>query len=210
MFFIQQIFLKNNPWYKLHINEKSSVKNFCLNMKKENLKNNYKKIEPVHISKILMPLFIYSQDHSLKLNEQKLNNPLLATIIVDGNELGIKREDILDEKFLFSPKTTERTEIELEIDQIEDDEYKYSAWKNTQIGLTVGGSAFGMWFAYKGLTAWEKWMKEQEQKDIEEEIKMTGTYIDPGAGNVETSIDPVTGKKINIKDKDKKNDIENN
>ena len=73
MFFIQQIFLKNNPWYKLHINEKSSVKNFCLNMKKENLKNNYKKIEPVHISKILMPLFIYSQDHSLKLNEQKLN-----------------------------------------------------------------------------------------------------------------------------------------
>ena len=93
MFFIQQIFLENNPWHKLQITEMPSVKKFCLNMKKKNLKNNYKKIEPVRISKILMPLFIYSQDYSLKLNEQKLNNPLLATIIVDGNELGIKRED---------------------------------------------------------------------------------------------------------------------
>ena len=44
-----------------------------------------------------------------------------------------------------------------------------------------------------------KWMKEQEQKDIEEEIEMTGTYINPGAGNVESSIDPITGKKIEIK-----------
>lgn len=42
-------------------------------------------------------------------------------------------------------------------------------------------------------------MKDQEQKDIEEEIEMTGTYINPGAGNVESSIDPITGKKIEIK-----------
>merc|ERR1712167_393773 len=65
--------------------------------------------------------------------------------------------------------------------------------------LTVGGSALSIWFVYKGLNVWEKWMKDQEQKDIEEEIEMTGTYINPGAGNVETSIDPITGKKIEIK-----------
>ena len=46
-------------------------------------------------------------------------------------------------------------------------------------------------------------MKEQEQKDIEEEIEMTGTYINPGAGNVDASIDPVTGKKIVIKEEKK-------
>mmetsp|Transcript_6576 Transcript_6576/g.12771 ORF Transcript_6576/g.12771 Transcript_6576/m.12771 type:complete len:80 (+) Transcript_6576:485-724(+) len=62
-----------------------------------------------------------------------------------------------------------------------------------------------MWFAYKGLHVWEKWMNEQEQKDIEEEIEMTGTYIDPGAGNVDASIDPVTGKKIVIKEKKDQN-----
>jgi hypothetical protein len=121
------------------------------------------------------------------------------SIIIDTSKLNIKQEDIINESFLFSPKTTEPSEIEAEIQEIEDDEYRYRTWKNTQIGLALGGSAIGMWFAYKGLNVWEKWMKEQEQKDIEEEIQMTGTYINPGAGNVEISIDPITGKKIQIK-----------
>ena len=131
----------------------------------------------------------------------------MASVVVDGNLLGVKREDIFNDKFLFSNQTTQNTEIESEIEEIEDDEFRYSAWKNSQVGLTVGGSALSMWFAYKGLNVWEKWMKDQEQKDIEEEIEMTGTYINPGANNVESSIDPITGKKIDIKtneNKDKK------
>lgn len=28
---------------------------------------------------------------------------------------------------------------------------------------------------------WENWIKEQERKDMEEEIKLTGTFIDPRA-----------------------------
>jgi hypothetical protein len=127
------------------------------------------------------------------------NNQPLSSIVIDGNNLNLKREDIFNESFLFSPLTTKSSEVEMEIEEIEDDEYRYSAWKNTQIGLAVGGSALGMWFAYNGLNAWERWMKEQEKKDIEEEIEMTGTYINPGAGNVEASIDPITGKKIQIK-----------
>jgi hypothetical protein len=121
------------------------------------------------------------------------------SIIIDTSKLNIKQEDIINDSFLFSHKTTEPSEIEAEIQEIEDDEYRYRTWKNTQIGLALGGSAIGMWFAYKGLNVWEKWMKDQEQKDIEEEIQMTGTYINPGAGNVEISIDPITGKKIQIK-----------
>jgi hypothetical protein len=123
----------------------------------------------------------------------------MASVIVDGNLLGVKREDIFNDKFLFSNQTTQNTEIESEIEEIEDDEFRYSAWKNSQVGLTVGGSALSMWFAYKGLNVWEKWMKDQEQKDIEEEIEMTGTYINPGASNVESSIDPITGKKLKLK-----------
>ena len=42
---------------------------------------------------------------------------------------------------------------------------------------------------------------------------MTGTYINPGANNVESSIDPITGKKIEIKtneNKDNKDKKDNN
>mmetsp|Transcript_16562 Transcript_16562/g.25726 ORF Transcript_16562/g.25726 Transcript_16562/m.25726 type:complete len:210 (+) Transcript_16562:1133-1762(+) len=130
-----------------------------------------------------------------------------CSIVINAGDLNLKREDIINEKFLFSPSTTSLTEVEKEIQEIEDDEYRYRSWRNTQVFLALGGSALGMWFAYKGLTALEKWMKEQEQKDIEEEIQMTGTYINPGAEKVEASIDPKTGKKIQIKnDKNKENE----
>jgi hypothetical protein len=141
--------------------------------------------------------FLNTKSNALGQNGTIENS--VNSVVVDGNLLGIKREDIFNEKFLFSNRTTQNTEIESEIEEIEDDEFRYSAWKNSQVGLTVGGSALSIWFAYKGLNVWEKWMKEQEQKDIEEEIEMTGTYINPGAGNVESSIDPITGKKIEIK-----------
>lgn len=141
--------------------------------------------------------FLSGKSNALNLdgNSDMKSSP----VVIDGNLLGIKREDIFTDNFLFSKRTTQNTEIESEIEEIEDDEFRYSAWKNSQVGLTVGGSALSMWFAYKGLNVWEKWMKDQEQKDIEEEIEMTGTYINPGAGNVESSIDPITGKKIEIK-----------
>jgi len=61
----------------------------------------------------------------------------------------------------------------------------------------------GTWFAFKGLHAWEKWMKDQEQKDIEKEIKMTGKYINPFAKDIGLTIDPLTGKKF-ISDEEKK------
>merc|ERR1719409_1732643 len=59
-------------------------------------------------------------------NKNIKNTP--ASVIVDGNLLGIKREDIFNEKFLFSHRTTQNTEIESEIEEIEDDEFRYSAW----------------------------------------------------------------------------------
>ena len=126
-------------------------------------------------------------------------NRFEMAVVIDLSLLGISRDEIFNEEFMFSDNLTSTSVVEAELEEIDDDEYRYSAWKNTQIGFSVGGSAVGIWFAYKGLNKWELWMKEQEKKDIEEEIQMTGTYIDPGAGNIDVSIDPVTGKKIQIK-----------
>mmetsp|Transcript_6575 Transcript_6575/g.12767 ORF Transcript_6575/g.12767 Transcript_6575/m.12767 type:complete len:224 (+) Transcript_6575:52-723(+) len=137
------------------------------------------------------------------LNNASVSNVNAAEI--NTINLRLTKEDLANEDFLFSKNTTQRTKIEDEICEIEDEEFRYRNWKNAQVGIAIGGSGIGMWFAYKGLHVWEKWMNEQEQKDIEEEIEMTGTYIDPGAGNVDASIDPVTGKKIVIKEKKDQN-----
>lgn len=39
----------------------------------------------------------------------------------------------------------------------------------------------GIFVLYRGGVMWENWIKEQEQKDMEEEIELTGTFIDPRA-----------------------------
>jgi hypothetical protein len=191
---------KKRGFFMENIDSKHLIKENKVILRKNKIHENFK----FHFLSIFS---IFSFDYSKNLDVVKTKNDILGSIIIDANDLDLKREDIFDDNFLFSPDTTKRTEIEIEVDQIEDDEYKYSTWRNTQMGLTVGGSACSIWFAYKGLTVWEKWMKDQEQKDIEEEIKLTGTYIDPGAGNIETSIDPVTGKRIQIKDGGKKKDF---
>merc|ERR1711998_125749 len=151
------------------------------------------------------PLNMITFDYLNLTNLQEFIEPRTASIMIDMRKIGLNIDHIVDEKFLFSPSTTSITEVEKEIEEIEDDEYRYSSWRNTQVLLALGGSALGMWFAFKGLTALEKWMKEQEQKDIEEEIQMTGTYINPGAEKVEASIDPKTGKRIQIKEEDSEN-----
>jgi hypothetical protein len=129
---------------------------------------------------------------------------------INTMNLRLTKEDLANEEFLFSKNTTQKSIIEEEICEIEDEEFRYRNWKNAQVGIAIGGSGVGMYFAYKGLHVWEKWMNEQEQKDIEEEIEMTGTYIDPGAGNVDASIDPITGKKIVIKEKKEEEENQKN
>jgi len=181
-----------------------------INFKNEkNDKNNLKMVKNKNVDNFIFVLFscFFLNSKANAISSNYNSQPNLASVVVDGNLLGVKREDIFSDKFLFSNQTTQNTEIESEIEEIEDDEFRYSAWKNSQVGLTVGGSALSMWFAYKGLNVWEKWMKDQEQKDIEEEIEMTGTYINPGAGNVESSIDPITGKKIEIKTNENKKEV---
>ncbi|AEA38746.1 hypothetical protein CPARA_1gp088 (nucleomorph) [Cryptomonas paramecium] len=118
---------------------------------------------------------------------------------IDISALDVTQEDVINNSFLFSSKTIKFSEVEVELKDIEKDERRCLFWKDVQTGLVLGGSAIGIWVFYEGLTTWEKWIKEQEKKNIQEEIELTGIYIDPNASNVETSIDPITGKKIQIK-----------
>jgi hypothetical protein len=46
-----------------------------------------------------------------------------------------------------------------------------------------------LFYAAKGMLGLEAWMREEERRDIREEIEKTGTFISSYAGDVETSID---------------------
>jgi hypothetical protein len=51
-------------------------------------------------------------------------------------------------------------------------------------------------------------MKERDAAEIRREIEMTGTYVNPFAGDVEEIVDPITGqkKKLEKKPQAKKSD----
>eukprot|EP00316_Scyphosphaera_apsteinii_P002062 CAMPEP_0119340060 /NCGR_PEP_ID=MMETSP1333-20130426/99591_1 /TAXON_ID=418940 /ORGANISM="Scyphosphaera apsteinii, Strain RCC1455" /LENGTH=296 /DNA_ID=CAMNT_0007351719 /DNA_START=149 /DNA_END=1039 /DNA_ORIENTATION=- len=63
---------------------------------------------------------------------------------------------------------------------------------------TIGISVGMLFYTAKGMKAMERWMKAAEIRDMEQEIELTGTYIGIDAGDVETAIDPKTGKNITI------------
>lgn len=48
----------------------------------------------------------------------------------------------------------------------------------------------GIYVLYKGGVMWENWIKEQEKKDMEEEIKLTGKFVDPRAVRKDEDDDP--------------------
>ena len=108
--------------------------------------------------------------------------------------------------FIFSDALVERTELELELAEL--DEVKTEReWERTASSIgTYGVVAGGVYATVKGLTAIERWMKQQELADIEEERELTGQYISVDAGDVETAIDPLTGKNLTIVQKGPKKD----
>ena len=164
--------------YLLHFNKLIGKKNHnnTFYLKKDNKKLCVDKINNFSVKKnknsalkrfVKVFFFLTGIFFEIKQNDNILESfksrPVEA-VEINISDLGLVREDIINEKFLFSPYATKKTMIETEIEEIEDDEFRYKNWKNVQMGLAIGGSGIGMWFAYKGLNAWEQWMKEQEQK----------------------------------------------
>lgn len=63
---------------------------------------------------------------------------------------------------------------------------------------TTGGAVALVYLSVQGLGNVERWLKKQELADMEEERELTGTYISVDASDVDSAIDPTTGKNLTI------------
>lgn len=134
----------------------------------------------------------------------------LTLPVIDGNEsgiplgaLGIKQEDFLSHRELSKLKTTQYSEAEEELMELEEDELENKWFHDLQVMWAGIASVGGIMVLYKGGVLWEKWIQEQERKDMEEEIELTGTFIDPRAvRKAEDEDDESDGTGSNGKDGD--------
>lgn len=99
--------------------------------------------------------------------------------VIDLGELGFKVSDILDEKYLFAPSTTKRSETQIELEELEDEDIRYGGRAKLIKALQLGAACGTLVLLKNAFTRWEQWMKEEEQRAIEEEVERTGTFIDP-------------------------------
>ena len=103
-----------------------------------------------------------------------------------------------DRDFLFSEQLNARSALEDELEQLDSARAERSGSRTVGKLLTYGGALGGVYLTVTGLSNVERWMKQQELRDIEEEREITGQYISVDAGDVETAIDPLTGKNLTI------------
>lgn len=109
------------------------------------------------------------------------------------DELGIKRDDYMSERELRRRKTTQFSEAEQEIMELEEWEVNTQQSRDLRMFWTALASIGGIFVLYKGGVMWENWIKEQERKDMEEEIELTGTFIDPRAVRKDDEENPGKG-----------------
>lgn len=95
--------------------------------------------------------------------------------------LGIKQSDYLSERELRLRKTTQYSEAEQEIMELQEYEMATKWYRDLQRLWAGLASVAGIYVLYKGGVLWERWIQEQERKDMEEEIELTGTFISPRA-----------------------------
>lgn len=116
-----------------------------------------------------------------------IHPPASEAVVISAREavplpaLGIKRDDFVSERELRRRKTTQYSEAEEEIMELEEWEVATQWFRDLQMTWAALASVGGIFVLYKGGVMWEKWIQEQEQKDMEEEIELTGTFIDPRA-----------------------------
>ena len=94
---------------------------------------------------------------------------------------GIKEKDYCGDRELRARKTTQYSEAEEEIMELEEYEVGTQWFRDLQRLWAGLASIAGIMVLYRGGVLWERWIQEQERKDMEEEIKLTGTFISPRA-----------------------------
>lgn len=123
---------------------------------------------------------------------------------IDLGQLGVKYDDLINDRVLMSDKTVAYNEAEVEIMELEDLQ-QLDGWRQgLKLGVSLGVSATGLAILYKGGVLWERWIKEQEKKDMEDEIELTGTFIAPSAVRLAEEEEAAAKKKKKRKDKQNK------
>jgi hypothetical protein len=130
---------------------------------------------------------VVSQDTSRVFKSSTERRPM-ATVSVpkaettnqlDIGKLGYSLYDFVDKKKLFSSDLSARTETQLELEEIEDEEVQKALVLTVGRLLQTVGALVAAYFVYVGSRRWEEWMREEERLATEKEISLTGTYIDP-------------------------------
>jgi len=103
-----------------------------------------------------------------------------------------------ERSFLFSEELTAKTPLEDELEQLDEVKSEKGFAKTIGTAVTYGTALGGVYLTVRGMSNVERWMKQQELRDIEEERELTGQYISVDASDVDTSIDPTTGKNLTI------------
>lgn len=107
-----------------------------------------------------------------------------------------------ERSFIFSSELTQKSDLATELEELDEVKNERAFERAASTATTYAVVAGGVYLAVKGGQSFERYMKQQELKDIEEERELTGQYISVDAGDVDTSIDPLTGKNLTIVKRD--------
>jgi len=130
------------------------------------------------------------------LEHRTLEHDTLDMDKLAGGKKGARK--YTDRNYLFSDELTAKTALEEELEELDEVKSERGVAKAVGTAVVYGGALGGVFLTVRGLQNVERWMKEQELRDIEEERELTGQYISVDASDVDTSIDPTTGKNLTI------------
>lgn len=130
----------------------------------------------------------------------KLAAPARGSNTIDMDKLAGRKlsQRYSSKQFLFSDELTGKSPLREELDELERAKTEKKFEKAATTLITYGLAGGAVYVSVKGALSIEKWMKDQEMKDIEAERELTGQYISVDAGDIDSVIDPSTGKNLTI------------
>lgn len=103
-----------------------------------------------------------------------------------------------DQKLLFEDEFGRSSPLEEELEELEMKRRKKEEVSEFKLLGSVGGALGFAFVSVQIGSAAQSLQRKQELRDIEEEKELTGGYIEISADDVETAIDPLTGKNLTI------------
>jgi hypothetical protein len=97
--------------------------------------------------------------------------------------------------YIFSDDLTRMSRLEREFDDILWHSLANKTANRVKLVANLGEAALLVGAVRGGLVAYERWQKEEERKDIQEELERTGMYVSVDASSVVEFTDAKTGKK---------------